>query len=78
MNKSNGFGLIGIIISTVAGVIRVGPGGEREPLIGHLPLTDQMTLTARSLIPGKNYPNKKTLLKNAERQQSKGPRRFIG
>jgi len=71
MNNS-GIGLVGIIISTVKGVIRVGPGGEREPLIGQLPLTDQATITARSLMPGKNYLSKATLLENAQKQQKKG------
>ncbi len=73
MNKSNGFGLFGIIISTVAGVYRVGPGGERGPsLIAELPHTDQVTITARSLMPGKNYPSKAILLENAQKQQKKG------
>jgi len=43
--------VVGIIASSVKGVVRMGSDGRPIPLVAKLPLVDEATLIARSLIP---------------------------
>lgn len=70
---------IGLIVSSLRGVFRVGPNGEKEALIAKLPPPDEITIIARSLIPSKGqYPDEVTLAKMVEQQQNRRPWRLIG
>ena len=73
------FQAIGLIVSSLRGVFRVGPNGEKEALIAKLPPPDEITITARSLIPSRGqYPNGVTLAEMVKQQQNRGLERLIG
>lgn len=63
--------IIGLIVSGAYGVYRIGKAGK-ELLSGTLPKASKESDTARSLMPGPNYPDVETLLKRAKKQQEKG------
>lgn len=43
--------IVGLIVSSVKGVVRMGPDGKPIPLVGKLNLTSEISVIARSLIP---------------------------